>query len=85
MMVPIPVWCFLVGALAFMGALGSAETGSFWQMAALSIVGAFLWFLGVKEWRHQHGRPSTSRRRMFGCRYCGCLGVHLEDCPVKRG
>jgi hypothetical protein len=80
MMLPIPVWCFVVGAMFFIAA---ANSKSLWAIAACVICGAFLCFLGVKELLYRNGKPSTPRRRRFGCQYCGCLGFHREDCPAK--
>ena len=53
MMLPIPVWCFVVSAMFFIAAFNSK---SFWAIAACVICGAFLWFLGIKEWRYQNGK-----------------------------
>jgi hypothetical protein len=87
MMLPIPVWCFVVGAFALIGAIGGViNSESVWATAGCVIMGAFgafLWFLGVKELLYRNGKPSTPRRRRFGCQYCGCLGFHREDCPAK--
>jgi hypothetical protein len=83
-MVPIPVWCFVMGAMSFIVACNSK---SFWAIVGFAISGAFLWFLALKEWRYQNGKPSARkrypRRRRFSCQYCGCLGFHREVCPAK--
>ena len=51
MWLPIPVWCFVVGAFAFIGAFNSK---SFWGIAVCIILGSFLWCLGIKEWCYQN-------------------------------
>lgn len=51
MLLPIPVWCFVMGAFAFIAAFNSESS---WGIAGCVILGAFLWFLGIKEWRYQN-------------------------------
>jgi hypothetical protein len=51
MLLPIPVWCFVAGAFFFIAAFNSK---SVWEIAAGVTLGAFLWFLGLKEWCYQN-------------------------------
>ena len=87
MMLPIPIWCFVVGGFALCGAvIGVIDHESIWatlRCVIMGAFGAFLCFLGIKELRYQDGKPSKPRRWRFGCQYCGCLGFHHEDCPTK--
>jgi len=74
---------FVVGAFAIGGAINSESVWAIAGCVIMGAFGAFLRFLGIKELRHQMGKPSAPRRRRFGCQYCGCLGFHREDCPVQ--
>jgi uncharacterized membrane protein HdeD (DUF308 family) len=51
MWLPIPIWCLVVGSFAFIAAFSSK---SFWGIAVWAILGGFLWFLAIKEWRYRN-------------------------------
>ncbi len=63
MMLPIPVWCFVLGPFALIGAIsGVINNESIWAIAGCVIMGAsgaFLCFLGIKELRYQNGKAEA--------------------------
>src|SRR5205814_6865141 len=56
MLLTIPVWCFVMGAFAFIAAFNIT---SIWGRFVCVILGVSLWFLAVKEWRYQNRRRLT--------------------------